>query len=274
MFICIDIFRWALNANAPFFLPIFHGVHWLHLLIFILETTTKKLQLLQTWVTNTLSCVWLWCTYTFLVEEMKRHQAAVRKHHARQQLQRAPTSRSLCCPRGAQQLPSACWSLRCSPPRLGPGSQQAIKVVLCFICSQTSALLMSPSDSGQDEVGDTLICCHLCQWLTDLDGVTAWVHYQGSLQEHWGCTLINCLRKLPDVINIDFNSRKRIHQKGLLAFMQILTAEPTPRTPVSARPLLLYQKNKSERENYKTGKDQHRSLQLGTNSDHPHSRLN
>lgn len=61
----------------------FHGVHWLHLLVFIQETTTKNLQLLQTWVTNTLSCVWLWCTYTFLVEEMKRHQAAIWKHHAR-----------------------------------------------------------------------------------------------------------------------------------------------------------------------------------------------
>lgn len=62
---------------------IFQGVHWLHLLVFIQETTTKNLQFLQTWVTNTLSCVWLWCTYTFLVEEMKRHQAAIRKHHAR-----------------------------------------------------------------------------------------------------------------------------------------------------------------------------------------------
>lgn len=73
MFICIDIFRWVLNANAPSLMPIFHGVHWLHLLVFIRETTTKNLQLLQTWVTNTLSCVWLWCTYTFLAEEMKRH---------------------------------------------------------------------------------------------------------------------------------------------------------------------------------------------------------
>lgn len=57
MFICIDIFRWVLNANAPFLMPIFHGVHWLHLLVFIRETTTENLQLLQTWVTNTLSCV-------------------------------------------------------------------------------------------------------------------------------------------------------------------------------------------------------------------------
>lgn len=64
-------------------MPIFHRVHWLHLLVFIQETTTKNLQLLQTWVTNTLSCVWLWCTYTFLVEEMKRHQAAIQKHHTR-----------------------------------------------------------------------------------------------------------------------------------------------------------------------------------------------
>lgn len=58
--------------------------------------------------------------------------------------------------------------------------------------------------------------------------------------------------------------------------MQILTAEPTPRSLVSARPLLLYQKDKSEKQNYKTGKDQHLSLELqwGTNSDHPHIRLN
>lgn len=52
--------------------------------------------------------------------------------------------------------------------------------------------------------------------------------------------------------------------------MQILTAEPTPRTPVPARPLLLYQKDKSEKLNYKTGEDHHLSLQLqrGTTSDH------
>lgn len=58
-------------------------------------------------------------------------------------------------------------------------------------------------------------------------------------------------------------------------FMQILTEEPTPRT-VSARPLLLHQKDKPEKQNYKTGKDQHLSLRLqqGTSSDHPHAHLN
>lgn len=46
-----------LNANAPLLMLIFHGVHWLHLLVFRQETATKNLQLLQTWVTKTLSCV-------------------------------------------------------------------------------------------------------------------------------------------------------------------------------------------------------------------------
>lgn len=61
--------------------------------------------------------------------------------------------------------------------------------------------------------------------------------------------------------------------KRLLAFMWILTAEPTPRTPVSARPLLLYQKVKSGRQNYKTGKHQHVSLYLqwGTSWPSPHT---
>lgn len=55
--------------------------------------------------------------------------------------------------------------------------------------------------------------------------------------------------------------------------MWILTAEPTPRTPVSARPLLLYQKVKSGRQNYKTGKHQHVSLYLqwGTSWPSPHT---
>ena len=96
------------------------------------------------------------------------------------------------------------------------------------------------------------------------------------MQKHCSHTLIHYLRKLPDVINIDFNSRKRTHQKMFLAFMQILTAQPTARTPVSARPLLLHQKDKSEKQNHRTMKDQHLSLQLqqGTNSDHPHTHLN
>lgn len=61
--------------------------------------------------------------------------------------------------------------------------------------------------------------------------------------------------------------------KRLLAFMWILTAEPTPRTPVSARPLLLYQKVKSGRQNYKTEKHQHVSLYLqwGTSWPSPHT---
>lgn len=54
--------------------------------------------------------------------------------------------------------------------------------------------------------------------------------------------------------------------------MQILTAEPTPRTPVSARPLLLYQKGKSGKQNYTTGRHEHVSLQVqwGTNWPSPH----
>lgn len=60
--------------------------------------------------------------------------------------------------------------------------------------------------------------------------------------------------------------------KRLLALMQILTAEPTPRTPVSARPLLLYQKGKSGKQNYTTGRHEHVSLQVqwGTNWPSPH----
>ena len=260
---------------------IFHEVHWLHLLVFIRETTTKNLQLLQPWVTNTLSCVWLWSTYTFLVEEMKRHQAAIRKHHARpatpnsSNVKKSPLSHgssaaSLCVLEPAVQ-PTAAWSQESAGNKGG---------TLFRMQPNECSLLMSPSDSGQDKARDTLICCHLRQWLADPDGGTASVHYQGSLQEHCCHTLINYLRKLPDVLNIDFNSRKRIYQKGLLVFMQILTADLTPRTPVSAKPLLLYQKDKSEKQKYKTGKNQHlqlhQSLQLqqGTNSDHPHACLN
>lgn len=55
--------------------------------------------------------------------------------------------------------------------------------------------------------------------------------------------------------------------------MQILTAEPTIRTPVSARPLLMYQKGKSRKQIYKIGKHQHVSLQLlsGTSWPSPHT---
>lgn len=134
MFICIDKFRWVLNANAPLLMLIFHGDHWLHLLVFRQETTTKNLQLLQTWVTNTLSCVWLWWADAFLAEEMKRQQAAIRKHHARPA---APTSPRLHRLRGAQQLPC-----------VAQPSQQAIKVILCSH-SPESALWTSPSGSGQ-----------------------------------------------------------------------------------------------------------------------------
>lgn len=134
MFICIDKFRWVLNANAPLLMLIFHGDHWLHLLVFRQETTTKNLQLLQTWVTNTLSCVWLWWADAFLAEEMKRQQAATRKHHARPA---APTSPRLHRLRGAQQLPC-----------VAQPSQQAIKVILCSH-SPESALWTSPSGSGQ-----------------------------------------------------------------------------------------------------------------------------
>lgn len=134
MFIWIYIFRWVLNAKTPFLMPIFHGDGWLHLLVFIWERTTKNLQLLQTRVTHTLSCVWLWCTSTFLVEEMKGRQAAESTMQD-QLLWGAPTSRSLRCP---SSFPK-CWSLQCSPLWLGPRSQQAIKVVLCFTHSQNRA---------------------------------------------------------------------------------------------------------------------------------------
>lgn len=162
MFIWIYIFRWVLNAKAPFLMPIFHGDRWLHLLVFIWERTTKNLQLLQTRVTRTLSCVWLWCTSTFLVEEMKGDQAA--ESTVQDQLPwGAPTSRSLRYPSSFPER----WSLRCSPLWLGPRSQQAIKVVPCFTHSQTRALNVSLLTQGRARQGiHWSAATYASNWLT------------------------------------------------------------------------------------------------------------
>lgn len=222
MFICADIFRWASNANAPFLMLIFRRVHWLHLLVFIKETTTKNLQLLQTWVTSTLWCVWLRCVYTFLAEEMKRRQAAGREPSCSSELEQGDVP---AVPREPE--PAV------SPPQRAPEPAGNEAGTMLHVQPNERSPFMSPSDLGQDEVRDTPICWRLCQWLANL----------ASLQTYSSHTLISYLRKLPDAINTDFNSRKMIQQKGIPVFMQILTAEPTPRTPVSARPLLLYQKD-------------------------------
>lgn len=185
MFICADIFRWVWNANAPFLTLIFHRVHWLHLLVFIQETTTKNLQLLQTRVTSTLSCVWLRCVYTFLAEEMKRQWAAAPGPSCSNELERG-------------EAPTVPRELGSVPLRAGACGQPTATcdeggTVLRMRPNERSPLA-SPSDVGQDEVRDTPICCRLCQRLAN----------PGGLQEYRSHTLVSYSRKLPDAINIDF----------------------------------------------------------------------
>lgn len=135
-------------------MPVFHGDRWLHLLVFIWERTTKNLQLLQTRVTHTLSCVWLWCTSTFLVEEMKGHQAA--ESTTRDQLLwAAPTSRSLPVPAaslgaGACGAGTVAWS---QEPAGNKGGNSASE--------SKPGLSLNASLLAHGKVRDTLICCHL-----------------------------------------------------------------------------------------------------------------
>lgn len=90
------------------------------------------------------------------------------KHHAR------PDTLEELQHQGAFAVPAASLSAgACCPLWLGPRSQQAIKVVFCSTQSQTRALLMSPSWLRARKERDTLICCHLCQQLDDLDRGTA-----------------------------------------------------------------------------------------------------
>lgn len=190
-------------------MPIFHGDRWLHLLVFIWERTTKNLQLLQTRVTHTLSCVWLWCTSTFLAEKMKGHQAAESSTQD-QLLWAAPTPRSLCCP---SSFPG-CWSLWGSPLWLGPKSQQAIKVVLCFTHTAKPGLSLNVSLVTQGKARRGIhwsAAIYTSDWMTWV-GRCSIRRISGKLQESYGHTLINNFKKLPHVMNTDFNLRKRMYQ--------------------------------------------------------------
>lgn len=115
-------------------------------------------------------------------------------------------SRSLCCPTGAQQLPYACWSLQCSL-WLGPRSLQAVKVVFSFIHSQTRALFLTQGRKRQGTHWCAVI--YASNWLTWME---AWHQHTIRHVCGYGHTWLITPWKVPDVMNIDFNSRR--HQTG------------------------------------------------------------
>lgn len=132
------------------------------------------------------------------------------------------TSGRLCCPIGASTHSTAHC---CSQKPVGN------KGDLC-LARRPKTLSISWLDLGQTPW--TLAPRPEAGWPRWRQGFNT--SHQGSSQEHCCHTLMSYLGKLSKVINTDFSSRKRTHQKKLLALMQILTAEPpglTSRTPAS-----------------------------------------
>lgn len=220
MFICIDIFRWVLNTNAPLLTSIFHGVQWLHLLVFRQETTTKNLQLLQTWVTKTLSCVWLWSTYTFFEEEMKRQPAATQRHHAWPAATQHSEVRT-------SPLPHRSFGTAHCCSQKPAGSKGDLCLAYC-----PKMLSISWLDFGQPPW--SFAFRPVADWPRWKQGFST--SHQGSLEEHCCHTLMSYFGKLPKVVNTDFSSKKRTSEKASCINANPHSTEPpglASRTPAS-----------------------------------------